>query len=87
VSVLKLCRKCKKEKNLDKFHSFAKICMQCHSYKKYDYNVRAKMESKLRCCLKCDKEFLSYGNRKCDSCNSHANDDTHSTLSFYLSIG
>lgn len=83
-AISKVCNKCKQERT--DFYKNGKICIRCQTYKS-SYKKEAVESSVVRTCLKCDKKFRSYGNRKCESCNSLYHDSINSSISSFVSIG
>lgn len=84
--MIKTCTKCGEEKDAVNFYYHGKTCIQCQKSKKYDFSIKVKIEGKKRKCLMCDKDFVSFGNRRCDSCNAMTRDYAPS-ISDYVSIG
>jgi hypothetical protein len=83
--MLKTCIKCGVERQATDFYYHGKTCIKCQKGNKYDYSIKVKIEGKMRKCLMCDKKFVSFGNRRCDSCNLSSRGDD--SVSSYLSVG
>ena len=63
------------------------LCKQHYHHRNTVYKYTGHKQDQVdveknRKCLKCDKIFLSTGNRKCDYCNSQSDKD--SSLSLFL---
>lgn len=78
------CKICKTKKKIEKFSVMGRVCYQCQSIDESSVLHKA---VKRRRCLMCDTEFLSTGNRKCNSCNSTYHDGVYSSVSCFISVG
>lgn len=73
VNINKRCDRCYHLKNISQYRDMNAInCAPCEdaiAIAKDEYRIEG-VETKIRKCLKCDREFKSTANRICEGCSS-----------------
>lgn len=80
------CRIAKCEEEIFKYHLCKNHFYRRKQFYKYQGHLAdLKMPEVERKCLKCDKKFMSIGNRRCNKCNELSSDDTNCGVSSFVS--
>lgn len=77
MTAYRICRKCEVQKDTTNFYKNGNVCFDCKKPTSYNYG-KTKPERKMRCCLMCDGQFASFGNRICSKCKKSWDDSVDS---------